>query len=178
MAADEWIHLTSEQLSADPSLSDSIGRFRAPANPAGEAAEKWLKGRALVEVGRIATYVLLRDGEVVAFYSLGMSEVLLRTQHREELAASHPRQGAVLILWLARAADADVDAETILRHAVGIAQIGARRVGAAAIAVDPYDADTERFWRERFGFRSSLTRQLDADGVERARLWMPLFPEG
>jgi len=67
-----------------------------------------------------------------------MSEVTLRTQQRKELSASHPRQGAVLILWLARSAAAKVDGATILRHAVGIAQIAARQVGAAVIAVDPF----------------------------------------
>lgn len=118
-------------------------------------------------MGRIATYVLLPGGEVVAFYSLGMSEVLLRTEHRKSLEATHPRQGAVLILWLAWAAEADVNADTILSHAVGIAQIGARHVGAAVIALDPYDEATERFWRQRFGFRASLTRRADAEGIER-----------
>ena len=61
---------------------------------------------------------------------------------------------------------------------MGIGQIGARNVGAAVIALDPYDEDTEQFWRKRFGFRTSLTRRRDADGIERSRLWMPLFPEG
>jgi hypothetical protein len=122
--------------------------------------------------------VLLIKGEVAGFYSLGMSEVELRTKQRRKLSASHPRQGAVLILWLAKAAGADVDATTILRHAVGIAQIGARRVGAAVIAVDPYDAATESYWRQHFGFRASLTKRVDADGAERSRLWLPLFPEG
>jgi len=174
----EWVHVTSEQLDADPDLVAAIDRFEAPAVPAGQAAESWLKQRALQEVGHIATYILLLDGEVGGFYSLGMSELELRTSHRKGLEASHPRQGAVLILWLARAANADVNAEVILAHAVGMGQIGARRVGAAAIALDPYDAETERFWRERFGFRSSLTRRRDADGEERPRLWLPLFPEG
>ncbi len=98
-----------------------------------------------------------------------MSEVELRTRHRKELAASHPRQGAVSI-WLARAADASVNAETILRHAAGISQIGARHVGAAVVPLEPHDADAERYWRERFGFRASLTRHPDADGIERPRL--------
>ena len=66
----------------------------------------------------------------------------------------------------------------MLRHAVGIAQIGSRRVGAAAIAVDPFDAATEDYWRTRFGFRSSLTKRPDADGVPRGRLWLPLFAGG
>jgi hypothetical protein len=174
----EWIHLTAEQLSADPALVRAVGQFRAPPTPAGDAAASWLKGRALKEAGHIATYVLLVKDQIAGFYSLGMSEVELRTQHRKELLASHPRQGAVLILWLARAAEAGVDAATILRHAVGIAQIGARQVGAAVIAVDPFDAATEDYWREHFGFRRSLTRRTDAAGHERNRLWLPLFPEG
>jgi hypothetical protein len=178
VAEHEWIHLTQQQLDADPALVDAVARFRAPERRAGEAAAAWLKGRALREAAHIATYVLLLEGEVAAFYSLGMSEVELRTEHPKPLAATHPRQGAVLIVWLARAAEAEVDAETILRHATGIGQIAARRVGAAVIALDPYDEEAERLWRERFGFRSSLTRRPDADGVERARLWMPLFPEG
>lgn len=177
MTEHEWIHLTAEQLSADPALVQAIARFRAPATLGGDAAAAWLKERALKEVGHIATYVLLVEGEVAAFYSLGMGEVELRTQHRKRLSAEHPRQGAALILWLARAAGAEVDAATILRHAVGIAQIAARRVGAAVFAVDPFDAATEDYWRQHFGFRSSLTRRPGADGQERTRLWLPLFPE-
>jgi hypothetical protein len=173
----EWVHLTGEQLSADPALVRAIERFQAPPGRAGDAAAAWLKERALRETSHIATYVLLIEGEVAGFYSLGMSEVELRSQHRKGISASHPRQGAVLILWLARAADANVDAATILRHAVGIAQIGSRRVGAAVIAVDPFDAATENYWRQHFGFRASLTKRSDADGQQRNRLWLPLFSE-
>ena len=176
MIEHEWIHLTAEQLSADPALVRAIERFRAPSGNAGNAAASWLKGRALWETSHIATYVLLIKGKVAGFYSLGMSEVELRTQQRRGLSASHPRQGAVLILWLARAREADVEAATILRHAVGIAQIGSRRVGAAVIAVDPFDAATEDYWRKHFGFRASLTKRPGADGTERSPLWLPLFP--
>jgi predicted TIM-barrel enzyme len=115
---------------------------------------------------------------VLAFYSLGMGEVELRTQHRKKLGSRHPRVGAAVVLWLARAADAEVDAEAILRHAVGIAQIAGRHVGAGVIALDPFDSATESFWRERFGFRASLTRRRDTDGENRPRLWLPLFPDG
>jgi hypothetical protein len=173
----EWIHLTAEQLSADTALVAALERFQAPPGRAGDAAASWLKRQALKETSHIATYVLLVKGEVGAFYSLGMSEVELRTKQRKKLSASHPRQGAVLVLWLARAARAEIDAATILRHAVGIAQIGARQVGAAVIAIDPFDAATETYWRQHFGFRSSLTKRTDADGAKRSRLWMPLFPE-
>ena len=178
MVEHEWIHLTGEQLSADPALVRAIEHFQAPPGRAGDAAAAWLKERALRETSHIATYVLLVENDMAGFYSLGMSEVELRSQHRKGISASHPRQGAVLILWLARAVGAkSVDAATILRHAVGIAQIGSRRVGAAVIAVDPFVAPTEDYWRQHFGFRASLTKRRDADGHERSRLWLPLFSE-
>jgi len=177
MIEHEWVHLSGEQLSADPALVRAIERFRAPAGRSGDAAAAWLKERALKETSHIATYLMLVQGDVGGFYSLGMSEVELRSQHRKGISAKHPRQGAVLVLWLARAANASVDAATILRHAVGIAQIGSRRVGAAVIAVDPFDAATENYWRQHFGFRASLTTRTDADGKQRRRLWLPLFPE-
>lgn len=178
MIEHEWIHLTAEQLGADAALVRAIEGFSAPTGRAGVAAAAWLKERALKETSHIATYLLLMKGEVAGFYSLGMSEVELRTQQRQKLSASHPRQGAVLILWLARSADAEVGAETIFRHAAGIAQIGSRKVGAAVIAVDPFDSASEGYWREHFGFRASLTKKPDADGVQRSRLWLPLLPEG
>ncbi len=174
MSQDEWIHLTPDQIEADPDLGTAVRGFHPPPSPAGDAAAKWLRESALHEADHIATYVLVRDGAVAAFYSVGMSEVELRTEHRRKLTAGHPRQGAVLIVWLARAGDAKVGAETILAHAVGIAQIAARHVGAAVIALDPYDATTEKFWRERFGFRASRTRRTDADGAQRSRLWRSL----
>lgn len=173
----EWVHLTAQQLSADPTLVRAIERFQAPAGRAGDAATAWLKGRALQETSHVATYVLLIEGEVAGFYSLGMSEVELRTQHRRVVSASHPRQGAVLILWLARAASARTVGVAIFRHAIGIAQIGARKVGAAVVAVDPYDAATEHYWRQHFGFRASLTKRRNADNEPRPRLWLPLFLE-
>jgi len=108
VAEPEWIHLTSEQIEADPGLDGAVRRFKTPPGRAGKAAESWLKERALPEASHIATYVLLVGGEVAAFYSLGMGELELRTQHRKQLPARHPRQGAVLILWLARAANAGV----------------------------------------------------------------------
>jgi hypothetical protein len=56
----EWVHLTGEQLSADPALVRAIERFQAPPGRAGDdAAAAWLKERALRETSHIATYVLL-----------------------------------------------------------------------------------------------------------------------
>jgi hypothetical protein len=171
----EWIHLSEEQLTADPSLREAVQRFRAPLTPAGDAATEWLQNKALEEMDHVATYVALADGEVSAFYSLAMGEAELSSAHRKGVGASHPRAGAVLITWLARAEQAKIDAEEILHHAVGIARIGAREVGAAVIVVDPFDDATEEFWRQKFGFRRSRTKRKDANGEERARLWMRLL---
>lgn len=172
----EWVHLTAEQLAADPTLGEAIHRFQSVDVPAGRAAEEFLKGHALSQTETIATYVLLDGGEIAAFYSLGMGSLELRTSHQGHVGVEHPRPGAVLILWLARAAGSQVSVDEILTHAVGMGQYGARHVGAAVIALDPYDASTEVFWRERFGFRTSRTRLPDANGEQRARLWNPLFP--
>lgn len=174
----EWVHLTGEQIEADGGLLKAVDRFEAPPSPAGKAAAEWLKQSALDLTGHIATYVLLEGDQVLAFYSLGMGEVELRAQHRKKIGGRHPRVGAVVVLWLARAREASVDAEVILTHAVGIGRIAGRHVGAGVIALDPFDAAIETFWRERFGFKTSLTRRRDADGAERRRLWLPLFPDG
>jgi hypothetical protein len=170
--------LTPRRLDADEAFRRAIDRFEAPPTPAGEAATEWLKRSALHQSSHVATYFLVENDQALAFYSLGMGEVELRTQHRKKLESSHPRVGAAVVLWLARAAEADVGAETILRLAVGIAQIAGRHVGAGVIALDPFDSATESFWRERLGFRASLTRRRDTDGEDRPRLWLPLFPEG
>lgn len=171
----EWVHLSEGQVAADPSLVEVIARFRAPRGAAGDAATEWLRDRALDEADHVATYIALADGGIAAFYSLAMSEVELSSAHRRSADISHPRAGAVLIAWLARAEKADVGAAEILRHAVGIARIGARQVGAAAIVLDPYDAGSEEFWRDRFGFRSSRTKRIDFKGEERTRLWRRLL---
>jgi len=41
----------------------------------------------------------------------------------------------------------------------------------------PDRAEAQLIWRQHFGFRASLTKQRDADGEQRSRLWLPLFPE-
>lgn len=76
-----------------------------------------------------------------------------------------------------RAASAEVTAEAILAHAVGVARRAAAYAGAAVLALDPFDDEVDRFWRQRFGFRSSLSRRRDSTGLERTRLWLPLFPD-
>lgn len=106
------VHLTKEQVDADPGLLQAVERFVAPLHTAGREAAEWLKTAALGQSGHNATYVLLEEEHILAFYALGMGEVELRTQHRRKLTSPHPRSGAVLVLWLARAADVDVNADT------------------------------------------------------------------
>ena len=149
----EWVLLSEQQLSADPRLSEAVERFKAPTGPAGSAAASWLHEKAREQMAFVATYVLVEDDEILGFYALGMGEVELRSDHRRKLGAAHPRQGAVVILWMARAEAASISADALLAHALGVARRAAERVGAAALALDPFDDETERFWRNRFGFR-------------------------
>lgn len=171
----EWIRLTPTLLADDPSVADAIDRFAAsgPAE-AGEQAADWLRSHAVANSHAVATWLMISDElEVVAFHALSMAEVVLTGRWRERLDVTHPRQGAVLVAWLARDETSEVHADEILLHAAGIAQRAARLVGAAVLAVDPFDAAAEAMWVERFNFRRSAT-VLRGD-EERRRLWNPLF---
>lgn len=61
MIEHEWVHLTAEQLSADPALVRAIEGFQAPSGRPGDAAAAWLKERAPRETSHVATYVLLAE---------------------------------------------------------------------------------------------------------------------
>lgn len=173
---DDWVRLSRTLLREEPELQAAIERFRAPDTPAGREAERWLQ-KQVGQLGWIQTYVLMREGAVAAFHSLRMGEARLFTRDQKRVGVSHPSQGAIIVVWLARAADADVDAETILSHAVGIGQGAARSVGASLIALDPYDSTSDEMWR-RLGFRRSATPHTGADGAELRRLFRALFPAG
>lgn len=172
----EWLRLTPSLLADDPAIAEAVDRFEPPTpQEAGEAAAEWLRRHALHNAHAVATWLMLDDaGEIAAFHALSMAEVVLTGRWRERLDVSHPRQGAVLIAWIARAAHGEVHANEILGHAGGIAQRAARLVGAAALAVDPFDEDTEAMWVEGFGFRRSATELPGRSGLR--RLWNPLLP--
>lgn len=172
----EWLRLTPSTLADDPAIADAVERFEPPApQEAGAAAAEWLHRHAIHNAHAVATWMMLgEDGEVAGFHALSMAEIRLTGRWQERLDVTHPRQGAVLVAWIARAANAEVHADEILLHAVGLAQRAARLVGAVALALDPFDKETESMWIESFGFRRSTTELPGRPDLR--RLWNPLFP--
>ena len=167
----EWVDWTPEVAAARPELRDAIKRFASLENEAGQAAAEWLRENALDAHPGCQTRVLFHSGAVQGFYSLTMGEVELRSADRKAIGGGHPRQGAVLIVWLARAAEPTISqvADHLLKHAVGVARRGADYVGASVIALDPYNEATVALWAKR-GFKNSLTQRRDKPH----RMWQVL----
>lgn len=174
----EWINEWSQEVAeARPDIEAAVAKFQARQDlEAGRAATEWIRERAAGAHPGSVTYLLVADGAVQGYYSTSMSEVRLSSGDQRKLDEHHPRQGAVLITWLARADDAIIAdvAKQLLLHVVGIAREHASAIGATVLALDPYDEATADMWRDRFGFRSSQTDRVDKP----RRMWMPLFPRG
>jgi hypothetical protein len=174
-----WIQVTSERWHNDPVFANAIRAFRPPDLPAAKDAAHWLKHSAALAAEFQATYIYMPEDDVLAFYSLRTSEVELTQAHRKSVGlerSSHPRQGAVLITWICKAAGAEVEGAEILLHAVGTARTHAKFIGAGVIALDPYDQPTSRMWQGRFRFRRSRTEITAPGGATLHRLWQPLYP--
>jgi len=169
----EWVSWSPEVAEARPDIAEAVAGFRSLPVPAGEAAQAWLRDTALAAHPTCQTNVLVHLGSVQGYYALTMGEVELSSSDRKKIDAVHPRQGAVLIPWLARTREPTMqDAfEHLLLHAVASARRGAGYVGAAVIALDPFDEATAEIWRAR-GFRRSRTVRHNKP----TRLWRPLWP--
>lgn len=169
----EWVSWSPATADARPDIGEAIGRFTSLAIEAGEAAEAWLREAALAAHPACRTNLLMHEGAVQGYYALTMCEVELSSNDRKKIGAAFPRQGAVLIPWLARARETTIPDvfEQLLLHAVGSSRRGADFVGAAVIALDPFDEATAELWRAR-GFKQSRTMR----GEKPARMWRPLWP--
>jgi hypothetical protein len=167
----EWLEWSPETADARPEVREAIAQFESLEHPGGQASADWLREHALDAHPACRTQVLLHRGVVQGYYSLTMGEVELRRAARKELAVVHPRQGAVLIVWLARAAEPSVErvADHLLLHATATARRGAAYVGGVVIALDPYDEATAEVWARR-GFRNSVTKRPGKP----ARMWQVL----
>lgn len=94
--------------------------------------------------------------------------------HRRKLAPDArlaPTQGASLIVWLAKHRDATIEGEVILELAESMALAAAKRQGAVALVLDPFDDDTASLWTKKYGFRRSRTEVRQGS---QHRLWYPL----
>lgn len=167
---EDWIRWTPET-AAEPDLADAVASFEGVDVPAGRAAAEWLRERALANHGSTVTYLMVVGGRVEAFYAICSASVQMTMRHRKEVGAGpHPSQPASLIAWLSKARDSDVDGETILLHALGVAQAVLDLQGNKVVVLDPYDEATADLWAERHQFRKTKADE----GV--TRLWHPLEP--
>lgn len=165
-----WV--TLHDLAGEPfsELRPAIEAFDAGPRAAAEAATAWLKEGALRGASTARTRLLVAEGRVLGFYALASTEVELRSKHRRGLPGADPkivRVPGTLVAWLARDRRSDIDGKLLLMHAAATARRARELQATTVLVVDAYDEETERMWRERFGFRSS------ADARPR-RLWIPL----
>lgn len=64
-------------------------------------------------------------------------------------------QPAILLAQFARAADAPGIAGEMLEHAAHTAHFALHYIGATVLVVDPFDEDTDAYWREHWGLEPS-----------------------
>lgn len=62
---------------------------------------------------------------------------------------------AILLAQFARSADTPGIGGEMLEHAAYTAQLALLYVGATVLVVDPFDEDTDSYWREHWGFEPS-----------------------
>jgi hypothetical protein len=169
----EWVSWSPETAQARPEIEEAIEQFASLDIEAGRAAEAWLRESALPAHPACVTNMLLHEGGVQGYYALTMGEVQLSGNHRKRIGVTFPRQGAVLIPWLARAREPTMPDgfEHLLLHAVGLGRRGAEFVGAAVIALDPFDEATAERWLARGFIPSQTVRE-----GQPPRLWRPLWP--
>jgi hypothetical protein len=167
----EWL-LVDEDLWRDAGRQAAITAFRSIDTPMGEEAARWLREDAVANDGSTRTYALFGEQGVEGFFALAATEVLLGRGEVDALGyPARVRQPAVLLAWIARAADSSVSGDELLETAFGIARRAARDIGAIAFVLDPGDEHVAELWRRR-GFRDSRPRWEGA----RTRLWAPLWP--
>ncbi len=200
-----WHRLDFHVVASEPALAQATQRFKAseegPAGTAGAAgATKWLREFAVDDRGSV-TRVLLDDGEVIAFYTLSSGQAEIRDASKRDVLKllGGPEIGSSHINWIARAENAPAGAATAaILHAGSVASELALQEGKGLLTLDPYDAATDRMWRE-WGlsqripppqrtrvlsgsisrFRSRMSARVVASiGTHAGTVCTCLFPEG
>jgi hypothetical protein len=168
-----WVRWNARARDAHPEFEGAIEAFDAGDLPAAQGAAAWLREHGLN--GESQTYLAVVDGEVVGFYALTAGAVELSGKARKKLGVAHPTQGAVLITWLAKSSQHNIDGALLLQDAIGIAQETAEKVAATVLALDPFDRETAEMWHKRFKMRNSLTKLRTPEGEpELKRMFVPL----
>lgn len=173
-----WHRLDFHVVASEPALAKATQRFKAskegPAGTDGAAgATRWLREFAIDDRGSV-TRVLLDDGEVIAFYTLSSGQAEIRDGSKRDVLKllGGPEIGSSHINWIARAENAPPGAATAaILHAASVASELALQEGKGLLTLDPYDAATERMWRE-WGFEPTDTPSSTDESLK--RLYIPL----
>lgn len=168
-----YVPVNREVSAALPELEDAIGAFEPVLGPAGESVAAWLAGRALAEPQEATVRVRLSKGKVTGVYALCAAQVALGSEDRAQLGGVHYRtQPAILLAQFARVADAPGIGGEMLEHAAHTALLALRYVGATVLVVDPFDQDTDSYWRQHWGLEPS--EQQVPGNRQLKRLWVAI----
>jgi hypothetical protein len=167
-----WLPASAESV-AYADIAKAVEKFEPVDNPAGHAAEAWLKHESLASTPATVTHLAMLDGRLEGFYTIVSSFVKLNESDREELMPDYPLlpiQGASLVVWLAKRRDARVSGRKIMFNAVAMAAEVAKRQGTLACVLDPFDDATASMLKRRYRFEQSETEVRKGQ----LRLWVPL----
>lgn len=167
-----WIKLTPE-IPRLRALDEAIEAFDAGERAAAKAAARWLREESRDSARAARTYLLVARQRVLAFYAIASTTVALQQRHRRRIgldpSSASVSVPAALVAWIAKSPGDQVSGAQVLRHTAATARLVDRLQATTVLVVDPFDEDTAKMWRGRFGFR----RGAGEDG-RRGRLWLPL----
>lgn len=168
-----YISVNREAIAALPELGDAIGAFTPVPGAAGESVAAWLTDRALAEPQEATVRVRLSHGKITGVYALCATQVALGSEDRAQLGGVYYRtQPAILLAQFARAADAPGIGREMLEHAAHTAHLALHYIGATVLVVDPFDEDTDSYWREHWGLEPS--EQRVPGNRQLKRLWVAI----
>lgn len=174
MSGEIWERWAPGKAAVRHDLRAAVAAFDAgSSHPAGVRAASWLRDEALANHPASITWLMLVDDELVGYFALASGAVELRRRDRSRLGVDVDRavQPASLVAQIAKSREAPPGTgDRLIEQAFALAREAAQIQGSVALVVDPFDEETERMWRTKFGFRSSAKL---VGG--RRRLWLPLF---
>ncbi len=166
-----YVPVDRDVIAALGELGDAIDAFEPVPGPAGESVAKWLTDRALTEPQESTVRVRLVKGKITGVYALCAAQVALSVEDRAQLGGVYYRtQPAILLAQFARAADTPGIGGEMLQHAAHTAYLALHYVGASVLVVDPFDEDTDTYWREHWGLQPS--DQRTPGNRQLKRLWV------
>ncbi len=168
-----WVRWNPAAQAAHDSLEKAIVDFDPGPLAAAQAAARWLREDGLR--GESQPYLAVVDQAIVGFYALTVGQVVLSGHHRKKLGFTFSIQGAVLVTWIAKSAQHELDGGVLMTDAIGIALEVAEKASATVLALDPYDQATSDMWKARYAMRVSRTELRARDGGPALRrLYLPL----